>query len=155
VAAGNGVLMAGLWRRSWLAPLYDRQTRALAIRAIRASRRGTGVRAWVTSPSAEYRDLDEGGWTFHEREFARSFYYPFNADRRQAALRGARPAWSARVRLVSPQYVIARTGVRARQFQFRVWPAEKARTSTPADQRWVNNPAYRSSGDPDTQRYGT
>jgi hypothetical protein len=131
------------YERTWLAPRYDTQTWALAMRAIRASRRDTGVRAWVTSPAAEYRKLDAGGFTFHEREFVRSFYRPFNQARKAAAAAGTVPDWSARVRLVSPDYVISRTGYRARLFQFRVWPRSKARVAGP---RWTDSYGLQSGG---------
>jgi hypothetical protein len=53
----------------------DASVRRVLLQAIRARRVGRGVTAWVPSPPGEFRLLDKGGRTAHERAFTRSAYY--------------------------------------------------------------------------------
>ncbi len=62
-------------QRDPLSVRYDGYVDDLMRRAARASRQGRGVGAWIASPRGEYRVLDRGGRTAHERAFTRSAYY--------------------------------------------------------------------------------
>jgi hypothetical protein len=61
--------------RDPLSVRYDAVARDVLLRAARASRNRAGVRAWIASPRAEFRDTDKSGRTAHERAFTRSAYY--------------------------------------------------------------------------------
>lgn len=62
-------------QRDPLSVRYDATVHDLMLRAIWASRRNAGVRAWIASPRGEFRARDRGGRTAHERAFTRSAYY--------------------------------------------------------------------------------
>lgn len=61
--------------RDPLSVAYDSRVRRVLLRAIVARRDRKGVPVWVASPPAEFRHLDRGGRTRHERAFTRSAYY--------------------------------------------------------------------------------
>lgn len=61
--------------RDPLSVAYDGRVRRVLLRAIVARRDRKGVRVFVQSPPAEFRHLDKGGLTHHEREFVRAAYY--------------------------------------------------------------------------------
>lgn len=61
--------------RDPLSVAYDPRVRRVLLRAIVARRNRRGVPVWVASPPAEFRRLDRGGRTAHERAFTRSAYY--------------------------------------------------------------------------------
>jgi hypothetical protein len=55
---------------------YDPMVRDILILAIRRHRNHQrGPIAWIASPRREFRELDRGGRTRHERAFTRSAYY--------------------------------------------------------------------------------
>jgi hypothetical protein len=62
-------------RRDPLSVHYDGYVADLMTRARRASEQRRGVLAWISSPRGEFRVLDQGGRTRHERAFTRSAYY--------------------------------------------------------------------------------
>lgn len=66
-------------------------------RALNEARRKAPPRSvvrFVASPIAEFRDLDKGGRTYHERAFQRSAYYQvFKVPRNE----GVPPQWSLKV----------------------------------------------------------
>ena len=101
-------------------------------RAARASQSGQGVQAWIASPRGEYRALDRGGRTAHERAFTRSAYYliwrvPINAKVPQT--------WSLKLTWGSDadRRPSAR-GRLARPVVIRLFPRGQAR---PRSARWV------------------
>jgi hypothetical protein len=66
---------------------YDPMVHDILILAIRRHRNHQrGPVAWVASPRREFRELDRGGLTAHERAFTRSAYYAvFKAPRNAGA----------------------------------------------------------------------
>lgn len=66
---------------------YDPMVRDILILAIRRHRNHQrGPIAWVASPRREFRQLDRGGLTAHERAFTRAAYYSvFRAPRNAGA----------------------------------------------------------------------
>lgn len=93
------------WQRNPLSARYDAYARRLLLAAIRSrAERGRGVKAFIVSPAAEFRDLDSGGRTVHERELQRSLYYPVQQIPRQIARarglgrEGAVYDWSLKLR---------------------------------------------------------
>lgn len=66
---------------------YDGMVRDILILAIRRHRNHQrGPIAWVASPRREFRQLDRGGLTAHERAFTRAAYYQvFKVPRNQGA----------------------------------------------------------------------
>ena len=73
-------------QRDPLSERYDVAVRRSLLAAIRA--RPWAGRAFVASPGREFRNVDRGGRTAHERAFTRSAYYqvvkvPLNAGRPQ------------------------------------------------------------------------
>ena len=61
--------------RDPLSVRYDGAVSDILARAARASRQRKAVQAWISSPRAEFHDLDESGRTRHERAFLRSAYH--------------------------------------------------------------------------------
>lgn len=80
--------------RDPLSVLYDQRVRRVLLRAILARRDRQGVPVWVASPPAEFRRLDRGGRTAHERAFTRSAYYQVFKVPRNA---GELPYWSLKL----------------------------------------------------------
>ena len=116
---------------------YDGATHAIVLRAIYASRNRRGVLAYVASPRAEFRSVDRGGRTKHERAFTRSAYYlvwrtPLNE--------GIEPAWSLRLTWGDSVEPSSR-GRLARPVTVRVWPRDQARVSGPS---WSDGSGFRS-----------
>ena len=112
---------------------YDGVVHTLVLRAIYASRSRRGVQAWVASPRGEYRAVDRGGRTKHERAFTRSAYY---LVWRQYINDKTDPPWS--LRLTWGEDADLRPSSRgrlARPVVLRVWPRSQARVSGP---RWVD-----------------
>jgi hypothetical protein len=63
-------------QRDPLSVVYDPMVRDVLILAIRRHRNHQrGPIAWVASPRREFRQLDRGGLTAHERAFTRAAYY--------------------------------------------------------------------------------
>ena len=60
--------------RDPLSVRYDRSVRRALMRAAAAWPR-RAVQTWIASPGVEFRNLDQGGRTAHERAFIRSAYY--------------------------------------------------------------------------------
>jgi len=77
--------MPGGAQRDPLSVAYDGQVRRVLIQAIRRQRnKQAGLIVWIASPRGQFRQLDRGGRTQHERAFTRSAYYqvfkvPYNA----------------------------------------------------------------------------
>jgi hypothetical protein len=85
-------------RRDPLSVQYDDITWRLLLRAVRNHQRNpkepTGAEIFVVSPPREFRDLDYGRRTAHERAFTRSLYYiVFRVPR----LYDSSPKWSAKL----------------------------------------------------------
>ena len=118
--------------RDPLSTRYDGVVDDLMRRAARASSRGQGVQAWIASPRGEFRGLDRGGRTAHERAFTRSAYYliwrvPINS--------GVPQAWSLKLTWGSDADRKASANNRlARPVVVRLFPRGKAK---PRSARWV------------------
>jgi hypothetical protein len=110
---------------------YDGVVDQLLGRAARASVNGQSVQAWIASPRAEYRGLDRGGRTPHERAFTRAAYYvvwrvPINA--------GVPPDWSLKLTWGGDaELKPSARGRLARPVQVRLFPRSKARVR---GERW-------------------
>ena len=109
------------------------------IRAARASRNNGGVRVYIASPRGEFRNLDSGGRTRHERAFQRSCYYlmwrtPINAG--QVPDFSLKMTWGDELR-PSDQ------GRMARPVTVRLWPRSQARVR---GKQWSKDPALQSGG---------
>ena len=61
--------------RDALSVAYDARVRRVLLRAILARRERKAVPVFVASPPRDFRHLDRGGRTAHERAFTRSAYY--------------------------------------------------------------------------------
>lgn len=111
---------------------YDPVVGDLMRRAARASRQDRGVQAWIASPRGEFRALDRGGRTAHERAFTRSAYYliwrvPINAGQPQA--------WSLKLTWGSDADRKASANNKlARPVVIRLFPRGKARRTSA---QWV------------------
>ena len=118
---------------------YDGVVHQLVLRAIYAQRSRRGVQAFVSSPRAEFRSVDRGGRTKHERAFTRSAYYlvfrtPLNE--------GVAPAWSLRLSWgEDAELAPSARGRLARPVVLRVWPRSQAR---PPRERWSDGSGFRS-----------
>ena len=79
---GNGHLI-----RDPLSEAYDTPVRQMLVQAIRQLRNHQrGPIAWIASPRHEFRQLDKGGLTRHEREFIRAAYFQvFKVPRKTGA----------------------------------------------------------------------
>lgn len=133
--------------RDPLSVRYDGPVRNVMLRAIRASRDGRSVRAYVASSRAEHRSPDEGGRTRHERAFTRAAYYlvwraPINA--------GRIPDWSLHLTWGDD---LAPSGSNlARPVFVRIYPRRGPRGgrehgyAIPAARSWTKNDAVRSGG---------
>lgn len=119
--------------RDPLSVQYDGITWQVLTRAARASRNRRGVQVWVASSRAEFRELDRGGRTRHERAFTRSAYYrvfrvPLNAQQV--------PDWSLKLTWGSDAERKPSTrGRLARPVVVRLFPRDQARVS---GARWVD-----------------
>lgn len=111
-------------RRDPLSVPYDAITGPLLRRAEQASPYRRGIRAWVTSPTTEYRHRDRGGRTRHERAFIRSAYFQVRSW--QANPDG--PAWSLKLTWgADVDRRPSRPGHLARPVTIRVFPRSDAR----------------------------
>ena len=120
------------------------------MRAIRASRDGRGVQAFIASPRAELRARDAGGRSAHERAFTRAAYYlvwraPLNA--------GRIPDWSLHLAWGPDSTLEASShGRLARPVRVRVRPRRGPKGgrdfghALPADRSWAKNEGLRSGG---------
>jgi hypothetical protein len=80
--------------RDPLSVAYDTRVRRVLIRAIVAHRNRQAATVFIASPPAEFRRLDQGGRTAHERAFTRSAYYQvFKVPRNNGDL----PTWSLKL----------------------------------------------------------
>ena len=84
--------MAGV--RDPLSERYHWSARRAVMRAITAHYAGQSASAWIASPGPEFRNLDRGGRTAHERAFTRAAYWwvwrePINNKRT--------PTWSLKL----------------------------------------------------------
>lgn len=123
--------------RDPLSVQYDAVTWQVLNRAIRASRSRRGVLVYVASPRAEFRRLDRGGRTAHERAFTRSSYYrvvnvPRNRQEEQD--------WSLKLTWGDELQTSSR-GRLARPVVVRVYPRGEARARGP---RWSDGSGFRS-----------
>ena len=112
-------------QRDPLSLRYDGYVDDLLGRAARASVSGRSVQAWIASGRGEYRALDRGGRTAHERAFTRAAYYvvwrlPINA--------GQTPDWSLKLTWGTDAELRASArGRLARPVQVRLFPRGQAR----------------------------
>lgn len=126
---------------------YDAVVHGLMTRAARAHRDGKSVQAWIASPRGEFRHLDRGGRTAHERAFTRSAYYlvfrvPLN-ERRV-------PDWSLKLTWGDDGMRRASSAGRlARPVQIRLFRRSGARVRGPS---WLDDPSLRSHLDESGQR---
>ena len=131
-----------MYARDPLSERYDDIAWPLLLRAIRASRTSRGIRVWIASPTAEFRHLDEGGYTRHERAFIRSCYWlvgpPWPKPTRPQAM------WSLKQQIVAGP-VPSMRGTRARQIRLRIWPRSQARVA-PRGQAWTEDERLQSGG---------
>ena len=118
---------------------YDGVVHTLVLRAIYAQRNRRGVQAFVSSPRGEFRNLDRGGRTKHERAFTRSCYY---LVWRQYINDKTDPPWSLRLTWGEDADLAASArGRLARPVVLRVWPRDQAR---PPRERWSDGSGFRS-----------
>jgi hypothetical protein len=119
-------------QRDPLSVRYDGVVRDLMMRAARASASRRGVQAWIASGRAEFRQLDRGGRTAHERAFIRSSYYliwrvPIN--------NGVAQEWSLKLTWgADADRKPSAQGKLARPVVIRLFPRGQAR---PGTERWV------------------
>jgi hypothetical protein len=125
--------------RDPLSVRYDGTVRQLMLRAARAERSRSSVRAWIASPRAEFRRVDVGGRTGHERAFTRSAYYLiFRTPIRE----GRVPDWSLKLTWGEDVDLRASSGGRvARPVLVRLFRRENARVRGAS---WVDDEALRS-----------
>lgn len=118
---------------------YDGVVHQIVLRAIYAQRSKRGVQAWIASPRGEYRAVDRGGRTRHERAFTRSAYYlVWSVPRNE----GIPPAWSLKLTWGDDaQRRPSSAGKLARPVTVRVWPRSQARVRGP---RWSDGEGFRS-----------
>ena len=123
---------------------YDGVVHQIVLRAIYAQRGKRGVQAWIASPRGEYRAVDRGGRTRHERAFTRSCYYLVWSIpmQQQKAGEGTGPAWSLKLTWGDDgQRRPGAAGKLARPVTVRVWPRSQARVRGP---RWSDGEGFRS-----------
>jgi hypothetical protein len=114
-----------------LAGRYSAAAANAVTRAIRASRYGASVAVYVSSPRAEFRRLDRGGRTRHERAFTRACYeIVFDGP----AARGEQSPWSLKLTWRS-QADPGAPGRLSRAVALRIFPRDQARV--PAGRSWV------------------
>jgi hypothetical protein len=137
-------------KRDPLSTAYDRQARAVLLRAIRAHQesRGAsrGVPVFLSSPPAEFRALDRGGRTHHERAFQNALYRPVFSEPRRLK---QPPVWSLKVTWGKVEFHRGRWGRVAliRLYRYRSGYAHAAK-----HQRWIMGETHRSMpGDRATQ----
>ena len=123
--------------RDPLSVRYDGVTWQLLMRAARASGQRRGVLAHVASPRGEFRALDRGGRTPHERAFTRSAYYRvFRVPLNNKQV----PDWS--LKLTWGDELAESSGGRlARPVTVRLYPRGKARVSK---DRWSEGEGFHS-----------
>ena len=125
--------------RDPLSVRYDLVVRQALVRAIRASRNRHAVTVWIASPRGQFKRLDKGGRTAHERAFTRSAYYqvfkiPYNM--------GLTPDYSLKLTwgtVLEP----SSKGRLARACSVRIYPRSQARKPL-AGRSWRDDDAYRS-----------
>jgi len=101
------------------------------MRAIRAAGRRRAVVVFVASPRGEFRSLDRGGRTRHERAFIRACYWiVFDGP----ASRGEPSQWSLKLTW-RDQLSPSAAGRLARAVAVRAYPREQARV--PPGRSWV------------------
>lgn len=116
---------------------YDGVVHQLVLRAIYAQRQRRGVLAHVASPRAEFRQLDRGGRTRHERAFTRAAYYLLvNVPRNE----GLPSVWSLKLTWGDDLEPSSRDRL-ARPVTVRVYPRDEARARGP---RWSDGSGFRS-----------
>jgi hypothetical protein len=125
---------------------YDGYVRQVMIRAARASRDRRSVKVWIASPRRDFRELDRGGLTRHERAFQRSAYYlifrtPLNL--------GEVPEWSLKRTWGLAEFRPSSGGRLARPVTIRLFPRSQARVRGSS---WVDNPELRSHLGADGER---
>ena len=124
--------------RDPLSERFDPAVRRALLAAIRA--RPASHAVWVASPGPEFRSLDRGGRTSHERAFTRAAYY---AVFRVPLNQGLVPDWSLRLTWGPIERRGSRYGrtVQLRMFTRRSGERHNARHP---GQSWVQNEALRS-----------
>ena len=124
--------------RDPLSVAYDVRVRRVLLRAIVARRDRKGVPVWVVSPNPEFRHLDKGGRTRHERAFTRSAYYQVFKVPRNA---GELPYYSLKL-VWGP--VQLRNGRRGRVVQVRLFRYGSGRAHAEKSPQWITDDARRS-----------
>jgi len=129
--------------RDPLSVAYDRRARYVLLQAIRVhqlSRGGSaGVPVFVTSPAGEFRRLDRGGRTHHERAFQNALYRPVFSEPRRL---GELPAWSLKVTWGPVRYRGGRWGRAATVRLYRYASGYRHASQHP---RWTAGEMFRSS----------
>jgi hypothetical protein len=119
--------------RDELAGRYAAAAANAVTRAIRAGRYRSAVLVFVSSPRHEFRRLDRGGRTRHERAFTRACYwivFDGPAERGEPSQWSLKLTWRDRLDPGAP-------GMLARAVALRVFPREDARV--PAGRSWVRD----------------
>ncbi len=126
--------------RDPLSVRYDRTVFRILRGAVEAHSRRRGVATFVASPPAEFRALDKGGRTAHERAFTRAAYYRVVKVPEHL---GQPQWWSLRLTW-GP---IERRGSRwGRTVQVRLYRYRRAAYAVRrAPRAWITDPAARSS----------
>jgi hypothetical protein len=129
--------------RDPLSVAYDSRARYVLLRAIKAHQESkggsSGVAVFVTSPAGEFRNLDRGGRTHHERAFQNALYRPvFSEPRRRREL----PVWSLKVTWGPVRFRGGRWGRQATARLYRYGSGYRHAAARP---RWTAGETFRSA----------
>jgi len=129
--------------RDPLSVAYDVRVRRVLLRAVRAHQlskgASRGVAAFVASPAGEFRRLDRGGRTRHERAFTRSAYYQVFRVPRSA---GELPVWSLKLTWGPIRFHRGRWG---RAVQVRLYRYGSGYRHAQQHAQWITSDAARST----------
>jgi len=125
--------------RDPLSVAYDTRARRVLLAAVQSHRDGgMGVTVFLPSPPREFRHLDRGGRTRHERQFQNALYYPVFSLPRQAR---ELPQWSLKVTWGKITYHRGRWGRPARVRLYRYSAGYRHASQHP---RWSAGEMFRS-----------
>ena len=126
--------------RDPLSVAYDTRARRALLAAIRSHQHGgTGATVFLPSPPREFRRLDRGGRTHHERQFQNALYYPVFSLPRQAR---ELPVWSLKVTWGKITFHNGRWGRPARVRLYRYASGYRHAGQRP---RWTAGETFRSA----------
>lgn len=130
--------------RDPLSAKYDVTARRNLEAAVEAHSERRGVQVWVASPPAEFRDVDRGGRTRHERAFTRCCYWQV----REVPLHHGQPVfWSLKLTWGPISKRGGRWGRVVTMRLFRAYAGRRHSLSRPAEESYSQNAAIRSGVD--------